>query len=82
MSFIGHGLGVYVSLEMSCPPQGFLEESFLNAAKAALVDGGVLAVNVVSRAAGAHSSAAEKLQKVSFLKHYIVESSLSAGSIE
>ncbi|KAG0631758.1 hypothetical protein M758_1G277400 [Ceratodon purpureus] len=52
------------SLEMSCPPQGFLEESFLSAAKAALVDGGVLAVNVVSRAAGAHSSAVAKLQKV------------------
>lgn len=52
------------SLEMSCPPQGFLEESFLGAAKAALVDGGVLVVNVVSRAAGAHSSSAAKLQKV------------------
>jgi spermidine synthase len=58
------GLCVFSSLEMSCPPQGFLEESFLDAAKAALVDGGVLAANVVSRAAGAHSSAVAKLQKV------------------
>jgi len=59
--------GVCVSLEMSCPPAEFLEEPFLAAAKAALVPGGMLVVNVVSRAAAAHSSAASKLQKANIL---------------
>ncbi|XP_024382645.1 uncharacterized protein [Physcomitrium patens] len=52
------------SLEMSCPPKEFLDESFLAAAKVALVDEGMLVINVVSRAARAVSSAASKLQKV------------------
>ncbi len=58
---------VEFSLEMSCPPAEFLEEPFLAAAKAALVPGGMLVINVVSRAAAAHSSAASKLQKVNTL---------------
>jgi len=52
---------------MSCPPAEFLEEPFLAAAKAALVPGGMLVINVVSRAAAAHSSAASKLQQVNTL---------------
>jgi hypothetical protein len=79
---VSHGFCLFASLEMSCPPQGFLEESFLGAAKAALVDGGVLVINVVSRAAGAHSSSAAKLQKVNLQKQYIKlkHSSLSPAS--
>jgi spermidine synthase len=49
---------------MSCPPQGFLEASFIEAAKAALTEDGILAINVVSRATGPRLTAISKLQKV------------------
>lgn len=70
---IGHGLGLFYSLEMSCPPKEFLDESFLAAAKVALVDEGMLVINVVSRAARAVSSAASKLQKVNNIRHHMTK---------
>ncbi|CAK9266746.1 unnamed protein product [Sphagnum jensenii] len=49
---------------LSCPPAEFLEESFLHAASDALVEGGILAINVVSRAAAPHVTSVEVLRKV------------------
>ncbi|CAK9212256.1 unnamed protein product [Sphagnum troendelagicum] len=49
---------------LSCPPAEFLEEPFLHAASDALVEGGILAINVVSRAAAPHVTSVEMLRKV------------------
>lgn len=52
------------STGLSCPPAEFLEEAFLRAAREALVEGGVLAINVVSRASSPHITSVALLQKV------------------
>ncbi|XP_024401124.1 uncharacterized protein [Physcomitrium patens] len=52
------------STGLSCPPGEFLEEPFLRSAKEALVEGGILAINVVSRASSPHITAVALLQKV------------------
>jgi hypothetical protein len=57
-------LWAFTSNGLSCPPAEFLEESFLHAASDALVEGGILAINVVSRAAAPHVTSVEVLRKV------------------
>ena len=52
------------STGLSCPPAEFLEEPFLRSAREALVEGGILAVNVVSRASSPHITSVALLQKV------------------
>jgi hypothetical protein len=52
------------STGLSCPPAEFLEEPFLRAARESLVEGGILAINVVSRASSPHITSVALLQKV------------------
>eukprot|EP00850_Spirogloea_muscicola_P011442 SM000071S21066 [mRNA] locus=s71:264129:269803:+ [translate_table: standard] len=59
-------------LGMSCPPHVFLEESFLTAARAALVDGGLLAINVVSRAGAPSADVVNMLCRL-FKEVYITD---------
>jgi hypothetical protein len=56
------------SAGLSCPPAEFLEEPFLRAARAALVEDGILAINVVARALSPHITSVALLQKVYHLK--------------
>jgi hypothetical protein len=62
--WLGWVLWAFTSNGLSCPPAEFLEESFLHAASDALVEGGILAINVVSRAAAPHVTSVEVLRKV------------------
>ncbi|CAM6106352.1 unnamed protein product [Calypogeia fissa] len=52
-----------VSSGLSCPPADFLKDAFLLAARAALVDSGMLIINVVSRARSHHVQAVSQLKK-------------------
>ncbi|GAQ85556.1 S-adenosyl-L-methionine dependent methyltransferases [Klebsormidium nitens] len=52
------------SLSMSCPAPAFLEKDFLLTCRAALRDGGMFVVNVVSRAAAPYASACAILKEV------------------
>lgn len=52
----------HVEQAMSCPPQQFLAPRFLQAARAALAPGGVLAVNCVTRSNTAFRAAVTALQ--------------------
>ncbi|GBG81413.1 hypothetical protein CBR_g32089 [Chara braunii] len=52
------------SLGMSCPPAAFVQVEFLRILKEVLVDGGLLIINVVSRAAGPYTEAVESVKQV------------------
>jgi hypothetical protein len=52
---------------LSCPSADFLEDSFLQAARNALKDEGVLIINLVSRAASHHKHTVSQLKRVSTL---------------
>eukprot|EP00850_Spirogloea_muscicola_P008546 SM000045S16291 [mRNA] locus=s45:698278:703942:+ [translate_table: standard] len=69
------GRSVHVGIEnlgMSCPPHVFLEKSFLTAARAALVDDGLLAINVVSRAGAPSADVVDMLCRL-FAEVYITD---------
>lgn len=63
-----NGFVLCFSAGLSCPPAEFLEEPFLRAARAALVEDGILAINVVARALSPHITSVALLQKVYYLK--------------
>jgi spermidine synthase len=53
---------------MTCPAPAFLEKDFLLACRAALREGGMFVVNVVSRAEAPYAAACAMLKEVSFPK--------------
>ncbi|KAL2609796.1 hypothetical protein R1flu_028369 [Riccia fluitans] len=57
---------------LSCPPQEFIEDKFLIAARGALAEGGVLIINVVSRATAHHVTYVTQLKKY-FVEVYDIE---------
>ncbi|KAG6550172.1 hypothetical protein Mapa_008129 [Marchantia paleacea] len=57
---------------LSCPPQEFIEDKFLIAARGALAEGGVLIINVVSRATAHHVTYVAQLKKY-FVEVYDIE---------
>ena len=67
------GVAHAYSTGLSCPPAEFLEEPFLRAAREALVEGGILAINVVSRASSPHITSVALLQKVIIIAEAVNE---------